>query len=127
MSSSTLISVADGALRAFKDFTNDGDVQIQTVRLFFQVVIQEGQSIDYAALGKILGVTQPAVSRNLKKLSIGAGEHTKYDLVHVEVDYSDARRRIVKLSPRGRELVQLIESNMLPGLLRYVTKEGVRA
>jgi DNA-binding MarR family transcriptional regulator len=128
MSSTALINVTESALRAFNEFTEDNDVQVLAVRLFLYIASHDGGDTDYGTLAKMFKTTQPAISRNIKTLTIGKEKsEAKYGLIHVEVNYADARRRILKLSSRGHELVKAIEASMLPGLLRYVTKEGVRA
>ena len=105
MNKSTLaaVSILESALNAFREFTQDGDVQVQTIQLFFQIIAQQDNLLDYQQLADRVGITQPAM---------------------------DARRRIVRLSKRGKELAALIENRMMPGLIKYVNawhKEGLQS
>lgn len=121
----TSLSIVSEALEAFREFTGDGDVQIQTVQVFMRVVMAGGATIDYAALEKVTGVSQSAVSRSIKKMSTGPLANPGYGLITVEFDPYDLRRRIIKVSPRGKELVAAMETRMSP-MLKYLSKSGVK-
>ncbi len=121
-----LVIVSD-ALEAFKDFTGDGDVQIQTVQTFLKIVLAGGATANFDDIAKATGVSQAAVSRNIKKMAEGPRQTEGYGLIHVELDPYDSRRRIITLSPRGKELATSMEARMMPGMLRYLAKQGVRA
>jgi len=124
---STPLGIVSDALEAFKDFTGDGDVQIQTIQVFLKVVFSGNATIDYAALEKATGVSQSAVSRSVKKMATGPLANPGYGLINVDFDPHDLRRRIITLSPRGKDLVAAMESRMMPSLLRYLSKQGVKA
>ena len=121
-----LVIVSD-ALEAFKDFTGDGDVQIQTVQTFLKIVLAGGATANFDDIAKATGVSQAAVSRNIKKMAEGPRQTEGYGLIHVELDPYDSRRRIITLSPRGKELAASMEARMMPGMLRYLAKQGVTA
>ena len=132
MNKSTLaaVSILESALNVFREFTNDGDVQVQTIQLFFQICAQQDTSLDYQQLADRVGITQPAISRNMRKMVTGARMQEGYGLITIELGEMDARRRIVRLSKRGKELAALIENRMMPGLIKYVNawhKEGVQS
>jgi DNA-binding MarR family transcriptional regulator len=112
---------------AFKDFTGDGDVQIQTVQTFLKIVLAGGATANFDDIAKATGVSQAAVPRNIKKMAEGPRQTEGYGLIHVELDPYDSRRRIITLSPRGKELAASMEARMMPGMLRYLAKQGVRA
>lgn len=123
----TPLGIVSDAMEAFKDFTGDGDVQIQTIQVFLKIVLAGGEQISYDSLEKATGVSQSAVSRSIKKMTAGPRATPGYGLITVDFDPYDLRRRIIKLSPRGRDLVAAMESRMMPGLLRYLAKQGVKA
>ncbi len=124
--STPLIIVSD-ALEAFKEFTGDGDVQIQTIQTFLRIVFAGGATANFEDIARVTGVSPAAVSRNIKKMAKGPRETPGYGLIIVELDPYDSRRRIVTLSPRGKDLVSAMESRMMPGMLRYLVKQGVKA
>ena len=123
----TPLGVVSDALEAFKDFTGDGDVQIQTIQIFMKIVLAGDNFISYDALEKVTGVSQSAVSRSIKKMTAGPRATPGYGLIIVDFDPYDLRRRIIKLSPRGKDLVAAMESRMMPSLFQYLAKQGVRA
>jgi DNA-binding MarR family transcriptional regulator len=120
----TLTTLSD-ALAAFKDFTGDGYVQIQTIQTFLKVARNEGTAVSFEDIVKATGVTRGAVSRNLKKLATGPRVQEGYGLITVELDPYDSRRRIIKLSGRGHELIQFIEGRTLPRLRHHFIQELV--
>jgi DNA-binding MarR family transcriptional regulator len=119
---STPLRIVSDALEAFKEFTGDGDVQIQTIQTFLKIVLAGGATASFDDISKSTGVSIAAVSRNVKKLAKGPRETPGYGLVVVELDPYDSRRRIITLSSRGKDLVSTMESRMLPGMLRYLSK-----
>ena len=124
--STPLIIVSD-ALEAFREFTGEGDVQVQTIQTFLKIVFAGGATANYEDIARSVGVSQAAVSRIIKKMAKGPRESEGYGLIIVELDPFDSRRRIITLSQRGKDLVAAMESRMLPGMLRYLSKQGVKA
>jgi DNA-binding MarR family transcriptional regulator len=116
---STPLRILSEALEAFKDFTGDADVQIQTIQIFLRVVLAGGATANFEDLAKASGVSQASVSRNLKKMAKGPRETPGYGLIVVELDPYDSRRRIISLSERGTQLVAVMEAQMLPALIRF--------
>lgn len=115
---STPLELVSNALEAFKEFTEDGDVQVQTIQTFLKIALAGGATANFRDISRATGVTQAAVSRNIKKMAKGPRETAGYGLIIVELDPYDSRRRIITLSPRGKELVAQMESRMKPGLVR---------
>ena len=109
------------ALQAFKQFTNEPDVQIQTVQTFLVIAAYGNPGLD--ELARQIGLTQPAASRNLKKMCEGPRGQAGYSLITMTLDPLDNRRRIVKLTARGHELVRHIENAMLPPIRSHVIRE----
>jgi len=124
---STPLNIVSDALLAFKEFTGDGDVQLQTIQTFLKIVLAGGATANYDDIAKAAGVSQAAISRNIKKMAVGTRSTPGYGLIIVDLDPFDSRRRIITLSPRGKDLVAAMESRMLPGMLRYLSKQGVKA
>lgn len=121
----TPLLVVSAALEAFREFTKDGDVQVQTIQIFLKIVLAGDASISYVDLEKVVGISQAAISRNIKKLTAGPRETSGYGLITVELDPYDSRRRIIKISQKGKDLVAAMEAKMLPSLLGYLSKHEV--
>ena len=111
-------------LDAFKQFTQEPDVQIQTLQTF--LVIALGGNPGLNELARRIGLTQPAASRNLRKLCEAPRGQEGYGLITMELDPLDNRRRIVKLTARGHELVRHIEDSMLPPIRSHIVRELMR-
>lgn len=122
----TSLSIVSDALEAFREFTGDGDVQVQTIQTFLKIVLAGGATANYDDIARATGVSQAAVSRNIKKMAKGARETTGYGLVIVNLDPLDSRRRIITPSPRGKDLVAVMESRILPGMLRCLSDQRVK-
>lgn len=123
----TPLTIVSDALEAFREFTGDGDVQVQLIQTFLKIVFAGGATANFAELEKSIGVSQAAISRNIKKLAKGPRETPGYGLIIVELDPYDSRRRVITLSPRGAQLASVMEARMMPGLIRYLSKNGAKA
>lgn len=96
----------DPLVRAIEAFrTLDPDLPIQYALSFLTIARNEGMSI--RDLSERLGIAQSSASRNVAALSkwhsFGKAGH---DLVHAEEDPRERRRKILSLTPRGRELAE---------------------
>lgn len=118
------LNTLSATLDAFKQFTQEPDVQIQTLQTF--LVIALGGNPGLNELARRIGLTQPAASRNLKKLCEGPRGQEGYGLITMEIDPFDNRRRIVKLTARGHELVRHIEDSMMPPIRSHIVRELMR-
>lgn len=123
MSSNSLLILRTLAvsLKTFKDFTGDQDVQIQAVQTFLEVAMGNNPSMD--SISKVIGLEQSTTSRNIKKLAAGPKAQPGYGLIAIELDMHDMRRRLVKLTDRGHELVAAIDAATVPTLGHYFLKE----
>ncbi len=108
----TPLSKLSTALEAFREFTGDGDVQVQTIQIFLKIVLAGDATANFDDISRVTGVSQAAVSRNIKKMAKGPRQSAGYGLLIVELDPYDSRRRVITLSPRGKELVAFVESRM---------------
>ncbi|PTR15077.1 DNA-binding MarR family transcriptional regulator [Nitrosospira sp. Nsp2] len=115
------LNTLSAALHAFKEFTQQPDVQIQTVQTFLVIAAQGNPGVD--ELARQIGLTQAAASRNLKKLREGPHGQEGYSLITMTLDPLDNRRRITKLTARGHELVRHLEGAMLPPIRSHVIRE----
>lgn len=115
-----LTTVSD-ALIAFKEFTGDSDVQVQAIQTFLLISTRSSLSIEDIA--KIIGLNQSTASRNVKKLAVGPYQQEGYGLITIELDMHDQRRRILKLSARGHELIRYIEAKTMPNLRHHFIQE----
>ena len=121
MSTTIALTVVANALIAFKEFTGDADVQVQAIQTFLKIAT--GASPSVQDIARTIGLNQSTASRNIKKLSTGPRAKEGYGLITVELDPYDSRRRLIKLSTRGHELVRFIESRTLPQLRHDLASE----
>lgn len=115
------LNTLSSALQAFKDFTKDHDVQVQAIQTFLKVATSVNPSIDDIA--RTIGLNQSTASRNVLKLAVGPRAQEGYGLITVELDPYDHRRRLIKLSARGHELMRFIEERTMPSLRSHFIRE----
>jgi DNA-binding MarR family transcriptional regulator len=75
---------------------------------------------------RIIGLSQSATSRNIKKLAEGIKGQRGYGLITVNLDPSDGRKRIISLSIKGYELIRFIENRTMPQLLQHFIQLAVK-
>lgn len=75
-------------------------VEVQKVR-YFLVVASSEEPIEMNQIGKALGLSPAATSRNYYSLADGAKGEPGLDYLKVLVDYNDRRRRPVTLTEKG--------------------------
>lgn len=112
------------ALQAFTNFTREPDVQIQTVQSFLVIALGGNPSRD--ELARQIGLTQAAASRNLKKMCEAPRGQAGYGLITMDLDPMDHRRRTIRLTARGHELVRHIEEALVPPIRSHVIRELMR-
>jgi DNA-binding MarR family transcriptional regulator len=99
-------------LGAFRQL--DPDMPIQYALSFLTIAEHEGLSM--GDLAQRLGIAQSSASRNIAALSkwhsFGKEGH---DLVAAEEDPRERRRKIVRLTPKGRRLVAALETILAGG------------
>jgi DNA-binding MarR family transcriptional regulator len=104
-----LLKVALESLEAIRQLTGDQEIQAQKVVILLQVALHN--EIAMTDLLKLSGVEQSSVSRNVTMLAEGFPLKGKPGLGLVE-SYEDPafrRRKLVKLTKKGAELVHEIE------------------
>lgn len=117
------LNILSAALQAFKEFTEEPDVQVQTIQTFLLVATQENPGVN--ELARQIALSQPSASRNLKKLCEAPRGQEGYDLIAMELDPWDNRKRIIKLTARGHELIRHIEEAVCRVLAPTLFKEGM--
>ncbi|SET61149.1 hypothetical protein SAMN05216412_11030 [Nitrosospira multiformis] len=120
----TAITILSSALSAFKEFTGDSDVQVQTVQTFLIVATSRNPSME--DITRIIGLSQAATSRNIKKLAEGPKAQEGYGLITLNLDPYDGRKRVTSLSARGYELVRFIENRTMPQLWQHFIQLAVK-
>lgn len=115
------LNILSAALQAFKEFTDEPDVQVQTIQTFLLIAAEGSPGVN--ELARQIALTQPSASRNLKKLCEAPQGQEGYGLITKELDPWDNRRRIIKLTLRGHELVRRIEEAVCRVLAPTLFKE----
>jgi DNA-binding MarR family transcriptional regulator len=104
-----LLKVALQTLETIREFTGDREIQAQKVVIFLQVALHK--ELPMTELLKLSGVEQSSVSRNVTLLAEGFPLKGKPGLELVESfeDPAFRRRKLVRITKKGEELVKLIE------------------
>ena len=92
---------------AVRDFLDQADIPMQQV-LTFAHVAHRGE-IPMQELMDLTGVSQSSVSRNVEKLASGKPRDPGYGLLEAFEDPYYRKRKIVRLTPRGKELVAALD------------------
>lgn len=84
------------------------DVSLSIGAIFARVAVAGDAGVDMGQLAEDLGLSSPAVSRAVQ--SLGRIHYSKtragLDLVEREVDPVDNRRRVLRLTPAGHEVLR---------------------
>ncbi|GGF32889.1 hypothetical protein GCM10011611_43830 [Aliidongia dinghuensis] len=104
-------------VRVLEEFRRlDPDLPIQYALSFLTIAQREGMSM--GELAQHLGIAQSSASRNIAALSkwhsFGKAGH---DLVEAHEDPRERRRKLVKLTPKGQRLVEILQAIMGGDLL----------
>jgi DNA-binding MarR family transcriptional regulator len=100
-------------LQFFRKKLDAVDLPVQQIILFLKVAEQEGVTL--TELQNLTSMPQGTVSRNIRKLYRyvkGSGPDRKvegYELVVMEPDLDNPRRKAVFLSPKGKKLLSEME------------------
>ena len=118
------LNTLSATLDAFKQFTQESDIQVQTVQTFLIVANSKNPSMEDIA--RIIGLSSSAASRNIKKLTEGPKGQGGYGLITMDLDPCDGRKRVISLSVKGYELVRFIENRTMPQLLQHFIQLAVK-
>lgn len=104
----TELAKVRGCLCAVQRFVRVADIPAQQIVTFLYVA--EHDEIAMVDLAEVTGVAQSSVSRNVARLGPGPNPREPgYGLLTAYEDPYYRKRKLVKLTPRGRELVKEIE------------------
>lgn len=81
------------------------NVEAQTV-MFFLHVASQSETVDLTNIGKALGLTKAAASRNYYRLSVGLRGTEGLDLIESQDDPMDYRRKLITLTGKGVQVAQ---------------------
>ena len=92
------------------------NVEAQTIMYFLHVASQT-EPVDITSVGKVMGLSKAACSRNFYRLSVGLrGGNEGLGLLQYQDDPMDIRRKILTLTDKGtqaaRELTDFISSQV---------------
>jgi DNA-binding MarR family transcriptional regulator len=91
----------------FAQYMGKGDVPIQTFSTFL-VVAERVSDFPMQELQDILGISQSSVSRNVTLLSLGSASLEPPKLIEAFEDPDYRRRKHVRLTAKGRKLMEEI-------------------
>jgi DNA-binding MarR family transcriptional regulator len=96
------------ALKLFEELRKvDSDMPLQMAATFVMVANNEG--ITMKDLGQRLGMAQSTCSRNVAALSkVHRLNKPGHDLLYATEDPAERRRKIVKLTPKGKRVAESI-------------------
>ena len=87
----------------------DPEIQAQTIAVFLEVARQP-EGIKMQELAEKVGISQSSVSRNVAALShMHRVGRPGYDLVVAFEDPAERRRKIVRLTPKGKRVAKELE------------------
>jgi DNA-binding MarR family transcriptional regulator len=96
-------------LKVIQVFLNNPEIQAQQILTLLHVG-QVGE-LPMADLAELTGVSQSSVSRNVAKLGRGAtSRDVGAGLVEAYEDPDERRRKLVKVTSRGRELIKQLDA-----------------
>lgn len=118
----TILSTMIETLQIIRKFTGSNEMPMQMVLTFLHIA-RRGETL-MADLEKPSGVAQSAVSRNVAKLGIGLSpSEPGMGLLEAYEDPHMRRRKLVRLTPRGRMLVKELSTGISPKLKRWMEGE----
>ena len=89
----------------------DPEMQAQTMLIFLLIANRDPDPISMTDLARQSGVAQSSVSRNVASLgSINRHKMPGLQLVDSYEDPKDLRKKLVKLTPSGRRIINLLEN-----------------
>jgi DNA-binding MarR family transcriptional regulator len=98
-------------LRLIQKFLKAPELQAQQILTILAVA--DRSEIPMADLEKLTGVGQSSVSRNVAKLGQGTSPREPgYGLLEAYEDPEDRRRKLVRLTTRGKALIAQLESSV---------------
>jgi DNA-binding MarR family transcriptional regulator len=89
-----------------------GTVEVQTI-MYFLFIASKDEPVDVTSVATALGLTKASASRNYYRLSEGLRGTEGLGLIHALPDMMDNRRKLLQLTPKGREVAEEITSYML--------------
>lgn len=87
-----------------------GTNEIPSQQLLILAAVAERPDLPMAELQKVTGMVQSSVSRNVAKLGLGESPRDPgYGLIEAFEDPYYRKRKLVRLTPRGHEVVKAME------------------
>jgi DNA-binding MarR family transcriptional regulator len=93
-------------LNTMRTFLGVTDIPLQHILVFCEVV--DHGEISMGEIMKLVGLTQSSVSRNVDKLGRGSPGEPGYGLVESYEDPAYRKRKLVRVTPRGKELAKAV-------------------
>lgn len=120
-------ALLQAGLQALREETNHPEMQAQTAATFLAFA-SRAEPMSVMELMNHVGYERSSASRNIDLLAEGIeGRSSGLGLLQKAVDPFDARKRVVKLSKRGEQVIARIEKRVAPLLQALVRAEARRA
>lgn len=116
-------SLVIAALKELRDATDRPDLQAQTA-VTFLAFGASGEPMTVLELTDKVGYERSSASRNIDMLAEGVvGKGPGVELLQKAVDPFDARKRVVKMTKKGEQVMRRIEQKMVPIIQAMVMDE----
>lgn len=122
MNQLAILSITADTLQIIRKFINNSELPMQTIQTYLYIT-KHGE-VPLSDLEKVTGLSQSAVSRNVAKLGQGlTARDPGFGLVEAYEDPNFRRRKLVRLTPRGKALAQEVANVLGPRLAKLLKKE----
>jgi DNA-binding MarR family transcriptional regulator len=118
-----LADVLRGALQELCDATGRPDLQAQTAITLLSIAAS-AEPLPVLAVAERVGFEKSSASRNIAMLTDEGlpGKCAGMGLLHKTTDPTDARRRLIRLSPKGEAVMRRLEVRIQPLLQAVAAK-----
>jgi len=108
------------AMEVFRDKLGEGSSDLSVSNVLALLVIARNPETPVVRVQEALGLSQPAVSRNISKLGNGRPDKPGMHLIEQYEDPYDRRSKIARLTPQGREVIKALDTR----LAKFFTKDA---
>lgn len=105
------LTVLQQLLDATREFLNTNELPSQMLLIF--AIVADRKEVPMAELGKLTGLAQSSISRNVAKLAQGESPREPgFGLIEAAEDPYYRKRKLVRVTPRGLEFAKQLERSV---------------